>query len=230
MTKQDQLLVFSYGDYMTRTVQIEGETWWVLKDVCAVLGIKNNRDVAENLDEDEKGVAITDTLGGKQELNIINESGLYSLILRSRKPEAKEFKRWITHEVLPSIRKTGGYGNSEVGELVDSVRQLVNVLAPKPKTGKTPRTYSPPRTKNLLHAKRWEKNMSCAQVGNKMGLKAKYHQVEYWEDGERAPSWYELDELARVLDCDPRELYNSLRDYALALYPGRGNEWPELGR
>jgi len=68
----------------------------VAKDVCDVLEIGNSRDAISNLDEDEKGVVNTDTLGGKQEMRIINESGLYSLILRSRKPEAKAFKKWIT--------------------------------------------------------------------------------------------------------------------------------------
>nr|WP_276561612.1 Bro-N domain-containing protein [Bacillus sonorensis] len=87
----------------------DGEPWFVAKDVCDVLEIKNNRDALSRLDDDEKGVALTDTLGGTQELTVVNEPGLYSLILRSRKPEAKQFKRWITHGVIPTIRKTGGY-------------------------------------------------------------------------------------------------------------------------
>ena len=73
-----------------------------------------------NLDDDEKGVITSDTLGGKQEMSTINEPGLYSLILRSRKPEAKAFKRWITHEVIPTIRKTGGYiaGQETMGSII----------------------------------------------------------------------------------------------------------------
>lgn len=74
-----------------------------------MFGDTNYRRSLSRLDEDEKGVALTDTLGGMQELTVVNEPGLYSLILRSRKPEAKQFKRWITHEVIPTIRKTGGY-------------------------------------------------------------------------------------------------------------------------
>ena len=72
------------------------------------------------LDDDEKGITISDTLGGKQEMTTINEPGLYSLILRSRKPEAKAFKRWITHEVIPAIRKTGGYivGQEMMGSII----------------------------------------------------------------------------------------------------------------
>lgn len=87
----------------------KGELWFVSADVCRVLDIKNSRDAVADLDDDEKGVVNTDTLGGNQEMNIINESGLYSLILRSRKPEAKAFRKWITSEVIPSIRKTGSY-------------------------------------------------------------------------------------------------------------------------
>lgn len=86
------------------------EPWWVLADVCKVLSISNNRDAANRLDADEKDdVGIAGTIGRLQETTIINESGLYSLILTSRKPAAKRFKKWVTAEVLPAIRKTGGY-------------------------------------------------------------------------------------------------------------------------
>lgn len=96
-----------------RTVIKDNEPWFIAVDVCRALDIRNNRDALDRLDTDEKGVALTDTLGGKQEMATINEPGLYSLVLSSRKPEAKEFKRWITHEVIPTIRKTGGYVSNE---------------------------------------------------------------------------------------------------------------------
>ncbi|MBP2302546.1 phage antirepressor [Azospirillum picis] len=105
---------FSFEDTTVRVLEINGTPWWVLVDVCVVLGIANPRDAAGRLDDDEKGVGITDTLGGPQEVTVINESGLYSLTLTSRKPSAKRFKKWITSEVLPAIRKTGGYGTSQV--------------------------------------------------------------------------------------------------------------------
>lgn len=92
-----------------RVVQKDGEPWFVAVDVCRVLELGNNRQALARLDEDEKGVISNDTPGGKQSLNIVNEPGLYSLVLGSRKPEARAFKRWITHEVIPSIRKTGSY-------------------------------------------------------------------------------------------------------------------------
>lgn len=106
----NELKIFSNPDFgEVRTLSIDGEPWFVASDVCKALGIANNRDAVARLDEDEKGVALTDTLGGVQNLTTVNEPGLYALVLSSRKPEAKAFKRWITHEVIPSIRKHGGY-------------------------------------------------------------------------------------------------------------------------
>lgn len=86
-----------------------GELRWVLADVCAACGISNPRDVMRRLDDDQKGVDTIDTLGGPQKINVITESGLYDVILDSRKPEARRFRKWITSEVLPSIREHGGY-------------------------------------------------------------------------------------------------------------------------
>ena len=92
-----------------RGLLVNGEPWFVARDVAQILELGNPRTSLALLDEDEKGVHSMDTLGGKQEMAIISEAGLYSLVLRSRKPEAKAFKRWVTHEVLPAIRKHGGY-------------------------------------------------------------------------------------------------------------------------
>jgi prophage antirepressor-like protein len=103
----NEFKVFTYQSNKVRTVFINGEPWWVLKDICTVLGLSNPTIVAARIDTDE--VTKFDLGGLSGESNIVNESGLYNVILRSDKPEAKEFKRWITHEVLPSIRKTGGY-------------------------------------------------------------------------------------------------------------------------
>jgi len=92
-----------------RTAVVDGNPWWVLADVTRALGLGNTSAVASRLDDDEKGVTQIDTPGGMQTVGIVNEPGLYSVVLRSDKPEAKRFKRWITHEVIPSIRKTGSY-------------------------------------------------------------------------------------------------------------------------
>jgi prophage antirepressor-like protein len=105
----NEVSVFNFENYDVRIVDQNGEPWWVLKDVCDVLGIENSRNVSARLDDDEKGVHPIDTPGGSQEMTTINESGLYSTILRSESPETKRFKKWVTSEVLPSIRKTGKY-------------------------------------------------------------------------------------------------------------------------
>ena len=101
-----------------RTLTIDGEPWFVAADVCKALELGNPSMTVERLDADEKGISSIDTLGGKQRMAIINEPGLYSVILRSRKPEAKAFKRWITHEVIPVIRKHGGYMTKSLLEQV----------------------------------------------------------------------------------------------------------------
>ena len=105
----NELQVFDFNKHTVRVIMQGNEPWWVAKDVCDVLGLTNSRMALEALDEDEKGVSKVYTLGGEQDMNIISESGLYTLIMRSNKPAAKQFKRWVTHDVLPSIRKTGSY-------------------------------------------------------------------------------------------------------------------------
>ena len=103
-----------------RAVSINNEPYFVGKDVAEILGYSNPRDaLSKHVDAEDRGVANCDTLGGTQELTVINESGLYSLILSSKLPKAKEFKRWVTAEVLPAIRKTGGYVN-DTAQFVES--------------------------------------------------------------------------------------------------------------
>jgi len=93
-----------------RTLKINGEPWFVAQDIAGALGYGNSRDaVYKHVDADDKGVAKCDTLGGIQDMTVINESGMYSLILSSKLENAKKFKHWVTSEVIPSIRKTGGY-------------------------------------------------------------------------------------------------------------------------
>lgn len=105
----ENLQVFKYENNDVRTVEMNGEPWFVGKDVCKALGIAKYRDVADRLDADERAPVRVDTLGGAQEMICINESGLYNVILRSDKPAAKPFRKWVTAEVLPAIRKNGGY-------------------------------------------------------------------------------------------------------------------------
>ncbi|WP_199425792.1 BRO family protein [Thermaerobacillus caldiproteolyticus] len=105
--------VFTYGGTQVRTVVKDGEVWFVAKDVCDVLEINNSRQAVARLDDDEKADVIINDGSQSRHVSAVNESGLYSLILTSRKPEAKQFKRWVTHEVLPTIRKTGGYVSND---------------------------------------------------------------------------------------------------------------------
>lgn len=105
------LQIFVYSGEQLRTVQRDDGLWWVLRDVCRVLNIGNVTDTKKRLDPDEVDLTdLIDSMGRVQATTIINEPGLYAVILRSDKPEAKAFKRWVTHDVLPSIRKTGAYG------------------------------------------------------------------------------------------------------------------------
>lgn len=106
--------IFNYQNNEVRTVEMGGEPWFVLKDVCGVLDIADHKVVARRLDEDEVcQTPLTDSMGRQQSTTIINESGLYHVILRSDKPEAAPFRKWVTSEVLPSIRKHGAYMTPE---------------------------------------------------------------------------------------------------------------------
>ena len=99
-----------------RTVVRNGETWWILKDICRVLEMKANSagEVVKRFDKDEyDSIGLTDSLGRKQKAYVVSESGLYSILVRSDKPKAKPFRKWITTEVLPTIRRTGGYVSNE---------------------------------------------------------------------------------------------------------------------
>lgn len=112
-----------------RVVERDGEPWFVAVDICGALDIANSRDALTRIDEDEKGVALTDTLGGAQEVAVVNEPGLYSLVLGSRKSEARVFKRWITHDVIPAIRKTGMYATpATVEAMLANPDTMIQVL------------------------------------------------------------------------------------------------------
>jgi prophage antirepressor-like protein len=136
------LINFEYQGAQVRTVTIDGEPWWVAGDVCGVLNISNPSQAIVSLEDDEKStISNSESRNGGGNILIINEPGLYSLILRSRKPEAKEFKRWITHEVIPQIRKTGSYQLSgerliavaliEAQKVLDEKDQKIRQLEPK---------------------------------------------------------------------------------------------------
>lgn len=141
----NELQIFKSEEFgEVRTVLINDEPWFVGKDVATALGYSNTRDaLMAHVEEEDKGVVKCDTPGGKQDMVAVNESGLYALIFGSKLSDAKKFKRWVTTEVLPSIRKTGGYGkamtipeqikllaqgNVELEKKIDSVNERVDGL------------------------------------------------------------------------------------------------------
>lgn len=114
---QNDFTIFKFGDSEIRVINRCGEPWFVAKDVCDALTLTNSRKALTALDDDEKGVTLSYTLGGEQNLSIVSESGMYTLVLRCRDAVNKgsvphKFRKWVTAEVLPSIRKTGSYGNT----------------------------------------------------------------------------------------------------------------------
>lgn len=144
---ENTMQVFTNKEFGSiRTVEMNGEPWFVGKDVADALGYAKARNaVATHVDdEDKKGALNRGILGGMQTMTIINESGLYSLILQSKLPDARKFKRWVTSEVLPSIRKTGAYASPGVyapkaSSLGEVVRMIETVRSSMKEQGSTPR-------------------------------------------------------------------------------------------
>jgi prophage antirepressor-like protein/mRNA-degrading endonuclease toxin of MazEF toxin-antitoxin module len=120
--------VFNYQGNQVRTVLKDGESWFVAKDVCDILELTDGRKSIELLDDDERNIIpVMDSMGRMQDSYVVNEPGLYSLVLKSRKPEAKAFKRWITHDVIPQIRRTGSYSVQPLSQL-EILKQSVDLL------------------------------------------------------------------------------------------------------
>lgn len=110
----EDLQTLAYGSKAVRTVNKDGEIWFVAKDICGILEVSDVESALRRLEDDEKGTDTIRTLGGDQTMRTVNESGLYNLIFTSRKPEALAFRKWVTSEVLPAIRKTGFYGSAKI--------------------------------------------------------------------------------------------------------------------
>ncbi len=125
----NELQNFNFSGQDVRIITINDEPWFVGKDVSDILGYSNSRKaLSDHVDVEDKGVTKSDTLGGSQNITIINESGLYSLILKSKKPEAKQFKHWVTSEVLPTIRKHGAYMTNDKAQDVLNGNGLADLL------------------------------------------------------------------------------------------------------
>lgn len=157
-------LIYSFRENNVRVVKVEGNPWFVAKDVCDVLEIKNTTQVINRLDEDERAMF---NIGRQGEANIVNEFGLYSLILGSRKEEAKEFKRWVTHEVLPSIRKHGMYANeATIDKMIENPDFMLDIIN-KLKIESERRKAAEGTVAILTHV---NKNYTATEVAKECGL------------------------------------------------------------
>lgn len=175
---------FDYNGNEVRTIIKNGSPWFVLKDVCDILEMdtKQIKKVADRLDDDEKGRNLITTHGGMQESWIINESGLYSVILRSDKPNAKPFRKWVTSEVLPSIRTTGQYIDTE-----KKFQQYCPVSFKRAKCQKIVQLYALRKRRSPMHEiDAWRKLYIdfSKQIGYNINAKAKEEgvsKIEYME-------------------------------------------------
>lgn len=177
-----------------------GEPWFVAKDVCDILGLENSRKATAELDSDEKNtVTISDGIAGNPNKTIISEPGLYRLVMKSRKPEAKEFQRWVTHEVLPSIRKHGGY-------MAGQERMTPEQMA--------------------LASMRWLQSKVDEQAKQ---LKAQEGKVLFANAVETARTSILVGDFAKILksngiDIGPRRLFAWLREHGW-LIKAKGSSW-----
>lgn len=188
----NDMKIFENSEFgAVRVVDVNGEPWFVARDVCECLELGNPRTSIALLDEDEKGVHTMDTPGGAQEMSIVSEAGLYSLILRSRKPEAKAFKRWITHEVLPSIRKTGGYGQWNLPRapqsFPDALRMIADIEEEKQLALEQRDYYK--RTKAEIGSRREATSMATASaaVRQRDALADKLGEGKHWKQVKAIP-------------------------------------------
>lgn len=198
------IIPFAFNGSDVRVVMQNEQPWWVAKDVCDVLGIsKYHQAVYGNpsqsgnggLDEDERGTYNVDTPGGQQEMLMVNESGLYSLILRSRKPEAKAFKRWITHEVIPSIRQTGSYTSQPAFILPQTYSEALFALASKVKESE-----------------------EQALVIQEMAPKAEFH-----DKVSNAVESMTVNDAAKALGTGETRLWNWLKSQKIVFKEGQNN-------
>ena len=149
--EKNEIIPFGYDDQLVRTVVIDGMPWFVAKDVCEALELSDVSMSVAKLDDDEKLVQKLFVSGQNRDMIIVNESGLYTLIMRSNKPEAKRFRKWVTSEVLPSINRTGMYDRA--GKLENLMERMEKVLARIEKAQSTPSSYVSERGREIFYEK-----------------------------------------------------------------------------
>lgn len=167
----NEVQIFNNEEFgQVRTLVIDGEPWFVGKDVAEILGYSNTRKaLADHVDEEDKGVTKCDTLGGVQDLTVINESGLYGLILSSKMPNAKKFKHWVTSEVLPAIRKHGIYATDNVIDNILNNPDFGIQLLTKLKEERVARVEAERRNAILMHV---NKTYTVTEIAKELGLKS----------------------------------------------------------
>lgn len=167
----NEVQIFNNEEFgQVRTLVINGEPWFVGKDVAEILGYSNTRKaLADHVDEEDKGITKCDTLGGVQDLTVINESGLYGLILSSKMPNAKKFKHWVTSEVLPAIRKHGIYATDNVIDNILNNPDFGIQLLTKLKEERTARVEAERRNAILMHV---NKTYTVTEIAKELGLKS----------------------------------------------------------
>ncbi len=197
------IIPFAYEGHNVRVVERDGEPWFVAKDVCEQLGLDNVGQAILSLEDDEKGsITIADGTPGNPNRAIVSESGLYSLILRSRKPEAAAFRRWVTHEVIPSIRKHGGYLTPEKAEEIISNPDVIIELAQAVKREKAARLAM----ESLVHE-----------------LEPKADMYDRFLD---ADGTYSIGNVAKMVGLSQNKLFDRLRNSGILIAKGAMRNTP----
>lgn len=202
------LMPFTYEGSAVRTVVIDGDAEFVASDICRVLGHSNPSVAVAGLDDDERGLRIVETPSGAQQMVTVTEAGLYTLIIRSRKPEAKKFRRWVTHEVLPTIRKTGG---AYIAPGSQAELDLTNPDTALDKLIEVAQVAKAERARRLeLEAK----------------VEADAPKVEAYEQFMEADGTYLVGTVARMLGTSQNKLFAELRDRGVFIAKGSMKNTP----
>lgn len=199
------LMPFVYGDTQMRVVMVDGEPEFVAADVCRMLGHSNPTAAVAGLDDDERGLRNVETPSGAQQMVTVTEAGLYALIIRSRKPEAKAIKRWITHEVLPSIRKTGSYGQPAAPSL-PSARELAQMVIDAEDAREAAEKQLLLETKARRAVESYAKDLEP--------------RAEFYDKFMDADGTYSVGAVAKMLGTSQNKLYDELRNAEVLIAKG----------
>jgi len=213
MKNKNDLTVFNFEANEVRTILKDGEPWFIAKDVCEVLELSDVSKAVSRLDEDEKGTSTIPTLGGQQKLLSVNEAGLYDLIFASRKPEAKKFRKWVTQEVIPSIRKHGAYMTpTTIDELLQNPDLIIN-LAIQLKEEQQARKKAEEESAKLLEEK----------AVMEMVIEESQPKLTYYDSILGSRGTMTITEIGQDYDLSGQALNDILRDEGVQYK--QGNRW-----